>query len=360
MEVLDWAQTSLREMTSNDLGIDLGTANTLVYLGGKGIVVNEPSVVAVNKKTNQIVDVGTGAKEMLGRTPAHIQALTPLEGGVISEFEIAEEMVGYLLARAQQEVGRTIFGPRVVVGVPSDITNVQQRAVRDATKNAGARDVYIVEEPMAAALGMQLDINDPGGNMIIDIGGGTTDIALISMNGLVAGCNLHVAGDMFNQDIISYIREEYKVLIGEKTAENIKTSIGYITPPNELQEMTVRGRDLVSGLPEEVTVSDEDVRTALAVSIDSIIEATRQVLEDAPPEIVSDVLERGIHLVGGGAKLAGLDTFLAKWLAVDIHTAADPLTAVARGTGVMLENTSQYEELFITENDAIPSEQYVQ
>ena len=270
---------------SHDIGIDLGTANTLVYLSGRGIVVNEPSVVAVNQKTGQVVAVGSEAKAMLGRTPTHIIAVKPLVDGVISDFETTEEMISYLLGKAT-EGSRKLFPPRVVVGVPSNITNVEIRAVRDATKNAGAGDVYIVEEPMAAAIGMRLPVHEPVGNMIIDIGGGTTDIAVISLSGIVSSKNMRVAGDKLNQDIIQYVRDEFKILLGEKTAEDLKIAVGSVIKKGEGLEAAVRGRDLITGLPREVVITDSDVREAIIKSIESLVDATKEVLEETPPELV--------------------------------------------------------------------------
>ncbi|MEK9177660.1 MAG: rod shape-determining protein, partial [Patescibacteria group bacterium] len=291
---------------SNDIGIDLGTANTLVYVRGKGIVVNEPSVVAVNQKTGQIVAVGKTAKDMLGRTPAHIVAVRPLVDGVISDFEVTEEMLSYFMRRAGEFMPKKFLGPRVVVGVPSGVTNVEVRAVRDATKNAGAREVYIIEQPMAGAIGIRLPVHDPVGSMIIDIGGGTTDIAVISLGGIVRSKNLKIAGDKLDNDIISYIRNEFKILIGETTAEQVKMEVGLVIA-GEPVETTIRGRDLITGLPREVVITDSDIREAMEQSINSIIESTKEVLEMTPPEILSDIMKRGIHLVGGGALIQGLD-----------------------------------------------------
>ena len=311
---------------SNDIGIDLGTANTLVYLAGKGIVVNEPSVVAVNEKTGRVVAVGREAKEMLGRTPAHIKAVRPLVDGVISDFEVTEEMISYLVRKAE-EFSKKTLGPRVVVGVPSGVTNVEVRAVRDATRNAGAREVYIVEEPMAGAIGIRLPIHEPIGSMIIDIGGGTTDIAVISLGGIVRSKNIKIAGDKLNNDIISYIRNEFKILIGEKTAEEIKIAVGAVMP-REALETPIRGRDLITGLPREVIITDSDIREAIGPSIDILVEATREVLETTPPEILSDVMRRGAYLVGGGALIKGIDELISHTLQIPVHIADDPLTAL--------------------------------
>ncbi len=338
--------------SSNDIGIDLGTANTLVYLAGKGIVVNEPSVVAVNQKTGRVVAVGTQAKEMLGRTPPHIQAVRPLVDGVISDFEATEEMIAYLVRKAEQ-FSKKLLGPRVVVGVPSGITNVEIRAVRDACKNAGAREVHIVEEPMAGAIGVRLPVRDPRGNMVVDIGGGTTDIAVISLGGIVRAKNLRIAGDRLNSDIISYIRSEFKILIGERTAEDIKIGIGNVLEDEPL-EMNIKGRDLVTGLPREVVVTDADIREAMAQSIDTLVESVKEVIETTPPEIVADVMQRGIYLVGGGALIRGLDKLLSDWLKIPVYVADDPLTAIARGTGIILENLEEFREVLIENEDELP------
>lgn len=339
---------------SNDIGIDLGTANTLVYLRGHGIVINEPSVVAVNQKTGRVVAVGTTAKDMLGRTPGHIVAVRPLVDGVISDFEVTEEMLSYLVKRAEQ-FSKKILGPRVVVGVPSGVTNVEIRAVRDATKNAGAREVHIVEEPMAGAIGIRLPIHDPVGNMIIDIGGGTTDIAVISFGGIVRSKNLKIAGDKLNNDITAYIRNEFKILIGEKTAEFIKTNVGAVVP-GEPMETTVRGRDLITGLPREVVITDADAREAMAQSIDIIVESAKEVLETTPPEILSDVMHRGVHLVGGGGLVRGIDSLLSSALKIPVFIADDPLTAIARGTGVILEDLDRYRDVLIQNEDDLSRE----
>ncbi|HEY4512002.1 MAG TPA: rod shape-determining protein [Candidatus Paceibacterota bacterium] len=338
---------------SNDIGIDLGTANTLVYLRGHGIVINEPSVVAVNQKTGRVVAVGTQAKDMLGRTPPHIVAVRPLVDGVISDFEVTEEMLAYLIKKAEG-YSKKMLGPRVVVGVPSGVTNVEIRAVRDATKNAGAREVYIVEEPMAGAIGIRLPVHDPVGNMVIDIGGGTTDVAVISLGGIVRSKNVRIAGDKLNTDIISYIRGEFKILIGEKTAESIKIAIGGVSPGEEPAEATIRGRDLVTGLPREVVITDSDIREAMSQSIDNLVESVREVLETTPPEILSDIMHRGIYLVGGGALIKGLNKLLEDAIKMPVHIAEDPLTAIARGTGIILEDLKKYEEVLIQNEDELP------
>jgi rod shape-determining protein MreB len=343
----------LKTFISNDIGIDLGTANTLVYVAGVGIVINEPSVVAVNQKTGQIVAVGATAKDMLGRTPEHIIAVRPLVDGVISDYEVTEEMLAYLIRKAE-EGRKKWFGPRVVVGVPSGITNVERRAVRDATKSAGAREVHIVEEPMAAAIGIGLPIHEPVGSMIVDIGGGTTDVAVMSLGGIVNSRNIKIAGDKLNNDLILYLRNEFKILVGEKTAEDIKISIGSVLEGDTPLEMPVRGRDLITGLPREVIITEADVREAIGLSIDTLIESIKEVIEITPPEIVSDIMYRGIHLVGGGALLRGIRDLLEDALKISVHVADEPLTAVVRGTGMMLANLEIYENSLIKNEDELP------
>lgn len=348
--MLNFLRRRILPFFSNDVGIDLGTANTLVYLRGKGIVVTEPSVVAVNQKTGQVIAVGTAAQAMLGRTPGHLTAVRPLVDGVVSDFEATEEMLAYLMNRAQG-MQKKMLGPRAVIGVPSGITNVEMRAVKDAAQNAGAREVYIVEEPIAAALGVRLPIREAMGSMIVDIGGGTTDIAVLSLGGIVRAKNLRIAGDKLNQDIVSYVRSEFKTLIGDKTAESVKIAIGSVSEGNGRQEAVIRGRDLITGLPREIIITDTDIREAISQSIDTLIEAVREVLETTPPEILSDIMRSGIVLVGGGAQLRGLDALLTQWLKVPVIVADDPLTAVARGTGVILENLELNRDVLIEHDD---------
>lgn len=344
---------SLIERFSRDIGIDLGTANTLVYLKGKGVVITEPSVVAVNQKTGQVVAVGTQARDMLGRTPAHISAVRPLVEGVVSDFEVTEEMLSYLIQKAQLE--KTPLGPTVVIGVPSGITSVEVRAVRDAARNAGARVVHIIEEPMAAALGAKLPIKEPVGTMIVDIGGGTTDIALLSLGGIVRSKNLRIAGDTLNQDIASYIRSEFKILIGERTAEDVKIAVGTVLKPSVPLQTTIRGRDLVTGLPREIVITDTDVREAITGSIVTIVDAIKEVLETAPPEVVADVMRLGIYVTGGGALLRGLPELLEEELKVPIHVVDDPLTTVVRGTGIVLEDVEAYRGMLLDDDESTVS-----
>jgi len=341
---------------SNDIGIDLGTANTLVYMKGRGIVINEPSIVAVNQKTGKVVAVGAQAKDMLGRTPAHITAVQPVIDGVISDFEITSEMLAYLINKAQQ--GRTKFlGPRVVVGVPSGITSVEVRAVRDAARDAGAREVHIVEEPMAAAIGIELPVHEPSGSMVVDIGGGTTDVGVISLGGIVNARNVRIAGDRFNNDIVSHARNEFKMLIGSKSAEEIKIAVASVAPSREKLEAIARGRDLVTGLPREIIITDQDVRNAIGHSVEELVEAIKEVLETTPPELLSDIMQKGIYLAGGGALIRGLPQFLTHALGVPVIVAPDPLTAVVRGTSVVLDDLEAYREALLRSDDElVPTE----
>ncbi len=339
---------------SKDLGIDLGTANTLVYVRGEGILINEPSVVAINQKTGQVVAIGHDAKKMLGRTPGHITAMRPLVDGVISDFEVTAEMLNYFIKKVHSPASQLFARPRVVIGIPSSITEVERRAVRDAAHNAGAREVYLVEEPMAAAIGVRLPIQEAVGSMVIDLGGGTADIAVISLGGIVASRNLRIAGDKFNEDIANYARDEFKLLIGERTAEDIKISIGSVWKTNEVLEGTLRGRDLVTGLPREVLVTDSDVRAALAKSIRLIVDGVKGTIEDTPPELVADIMHRGILLVGGGSLIRGLDKLLERETKMPVYLAEDPLTAVVRGTGIILEDIDSLREVFIEDDYDLP------
>jgi rod shape-determining protein MreB len=339
-------------MFSHDIGIDLGTANTLVYVKGRGIVINEPSIVAVNQKTGAVVAVGAQAKDMIGRTPAHITAVQPVIDGVISDFEITSEMLAYLINKAQAGHNK-LLGPRVTVGVPSGITSVEVRAVRDAARSAGAREVHIIEEPMAAAIGIELPVHEPTGNMIVDIGGGTTDIGIVSLGGLVNSRNVRIAGDKFNTEIVSYVRNEFKMLIGEKTAEEIKIAIASVAPHGDSLHALIRGRDLVTGLPREIAITDSDVRNAIGHSIEELVEAIKEVIETTPPEIVSDIIQRGIHLAGGGALIRGLSDFLIQELGVNVVVAPDPLTAVVRGTAVVLDDIDYYRDMLLCNDDEL-------
>jgi len=343
-----------KKMFSSSIGIDLGTANTLVYVRGGGIVINEPSVVAINQKTGQVVAIGNEAKRMLGRTPSHISAVRPLIDGVISDFEMAQEMLSYFIRRVIKNKHSFLSRPTIVIGVPSGITNVEVRAVRDAAKNSGAGEVFIVEEPMAAAIGVRLPVHEPIGNMIVDIGGGTTDIAVISLGGIVSAKNMRIAGDKLNQDIIQYAKDEFKLLLGEKTAEDVKMSIGSVIKNGEGLEAAIRGRDMITGLPREVIVTDSDIREALIKSVRALISATKEVIEGTPPELVSDIMHRGIVMTGGGALLKGLAQMFESEIKIPVYVAEDPLTAVVRGTGIILEDLDKMSEVLIQHDEDIP------
>ncbi|HEX8591172.1 MAG TPA: rod shape-determining protein [Candidatus Paceibacterota bacterium] len=338
---------------SSDIGIDLGTGNTLVYVRGRGIVLNEPSVVTVNEKTGQVVAVGQDAKNMLGKTPPHVRAIRPLAHGVISDFEVTQELLSYLIQKAQS--GSTkLFGPRVVVGVPTGVTNVESRAVRDAALTAGAREVFVLEEPMAGAIGAKLPVTEAVGTMVLDIGAGTTDIAVIALGGTVASKSSHVAGDRFNENISDFVRSEFHLAIGERTAEDTKIAIGAVLPLEEQLQYAIRGRDLATGLPREVILTDAHVREALASSLDSLMEAMKEVIEHTPPELLSDVLEHGVTVFGGGALLRGLPELLSKMLGVPVYVTADPLTAVVRGTGIVTEDPAPWADTFMHEEAILP------
>jgi len=323
---------------SKDIGIDLGTANTLVYVKDKGIVINEPSVVAINLKNDLILAVGNEAKKMVGKTPAHISAIRPLVDGVISDFEVTEKMLKYFIEKIHSEGFNLMPRPRVVIGVPLDITEVERKAVEDAAYSAGAREVFLVEESMAAAIGCRLPIEEPVGNMIVDIGGGTTEIAVISLGGVVTWKTIKIAGDEMNKNIIQYARSKFSLLLGEKVAEEIKIKIGSAAELKEPLQAQMRGRDLVTGLPKEIIVSDEQIREALSKSIRVIIDNIKATLEVTPPELVADIYERGILLTGGGALLKGLDVAISRASQIPVYVAEDPLTAVVRGTGYLLDN----------------------
>jgi rod shape-determining protein MreB len=332
---------------SHDIGIDLGTANTLVYVRGKGIVINEPSVVAINTKTNQVLAIGDEAKKMVGRTPASIVATRPLVDGVVSDFEVTEQMLKYFISKVHQESFSILPRPRVVIGIPSGVTEVEKRAVEDAATNAGARQTFLIEEPMAAAIGARLPIQDAAGSMVVDIGGGTTEVAIVSLGGIVASRSLRIAGDELSEDIMQYAREQFNLQIGERTAENIKIAIGSAYAFNGPKEVPMRGRDLVTGLPKEITVTQEQIRKALSKSVRAIVEAVKITIEETPPELVADIMDRGIILAGGGALLKGLDELIAKETKMPVHIADDPLTAVARGTGLVLEDLDSLKEILV-------------
>ena len=330
---------------SKNVGIDLGTANSIIYLEGRGIIVNEPSMAAVNRRTGRVLAVGEEAKKMLGRTPTHIDVIRPLTNGVISDFEMTQEMLRHYLKRVS--ANKVFFNfKQAVIGVPSNLTEVERKSVEDAVTGVGVSKVYVIDEPVAAALGARLPIDEPTANMIVDIGGGTTEIAVISMGGTVTARSLKVAGDKLNDDIIRFVREEFKLAIGEPTAEELKITVGTATPTDQKLEMTVRGRDLATGLPKEVLVKDAYIRAAISKSLRSIVEAVKGVIEITPPELAGDILRRGIYLCGGGSMLNGMDRLLSKELSVVTTIVDDPLTCVARGTGILLENLEKYKDIF--------------
>jgi rod shape-determining protein MreB len=320
---------------SNDIGIDLGTANTLVNVKDQGIVLREPSVVAVKAGTNEVLAVGDDAKRMLGRTPGNIVAIRPLKDGVIADFEVAEAMLRHFIRKANNNRRRN--NPRVVIAVPSGITEVERRAVSESAEQAGAREVHIVEEPMAAAIGVGLPVMDASGNMIVDIGGGTTEVALISLGGIVSARSVRTAGDELDESIVSYMKRAYNLMIGERTAEDIKIRLGSAAPlPKEIT-MDVKGRDLVAGLPKTITITSQEIRDAMSDPLATIVDAVRTTLERCPPELAADLVDRGIVLAGGGALLRGLDRLLREETGLPVHVAEDPLSAVAEGTGKMLQ-----------------------
>jgi rod shape-determining protein MreB len=332
---------------SKDVGIDLGTATTLVYVKGKGIIINEPSVVAINQKTGQVLAIGVEAKRMVGRTPAHISATRPLREGVISDFEVTEQMLRYFIHKIHKDSFSLFPRPRVIIGIPSGITEVEKKAVKDATLSAGAREVYLVEEAMAAAIGARLPVQEAVGNMIVDIGGGTTDIAVISLGGIVASQTLKIAGDKLNQDIINYAHDELKIVLGERTAEDLKITIGSAYELDEIIEAPARGRDLLTGLPKEVIVNSDQIREALYASNEAIVTAIKETIEQTPPELISDLMSRGIILVGGGSLLRGLDKLISEETKMPVKIIDDPLTAVARGAGIILEDLDKLRDVLV-------------
>jgi len=322
---------------SNDLAIDLGTANTLVYVKGKGIVCNEPSVVVMRRDNKKIVAVGTEAKKMFGKTPTDIIAIKPLKDGVIADFDATEEMLKYFIKKVHNR--RNFISPRVIIGIPSGITQVEQRAVKDAAQASGAREVYLVGEPMAAAIGVGLPVGEPSGNLIVDIGGGTTDIAVISLHGVVFSKAVRVGGDKMDEAIISYIKRKYSLMIGDRTAEQAKIEIGsaYDTGSSEKCTMEIKGRDLVSGIPKVVTINEVEIREALTEPVGIIVDTIKVVLENTPPELAADIVDRGIVLAGGGALLRGLDALIRKETGLPVIIPEDPITAIVRGVGKMLD-----------------------
>ena len=344
---------------SEDIAIDLGTANSLVYVRGRGIVIQEPSVVAVNQKTGQVLAIGEEAKKMVGRTPAHIVATRPLVSGVISDFEVTEQMLRYFIEKVHHK--KFIFNPRprVIIGIPCGVTEVEKKAVCDAARNAGAREVFLIEEPMASAIGARLAVQEATGNLVVDIGGGTTEVAVISLGGIVIAKSLRIAGDRLNEDIMKFAQEEYKLLIGERTAEEIKIGIGSAFFPVKgnkaavakngatRKEMSMRGRNLVTGLPEEIMVSEDEIKLALDKSVRQIVGEIKNAIEETPPELLADVMAKGIYMAGGGSLLRGIDTLVAKETKIPTRIMEDPMTAVVRGAGMVLENLDDLHDILV-------------
>ncbi len=328
---------------SRNMGIDLGTANTLIHVRGKGILIREPSVVALDINSRTVLEVGEEAKRMLGRTPGHIVAIRPLKDGVIADFDQTEKMLRYFIEKVNRR--RPWVHPQVVVGIPSGVTEVERRAVLDATKKAGARDAFLIEEPMAAAIGAGLPVSEPNGSMIVDIGGGTTEVAVISLSGIVTSRSIRIAGDEIDEAITAYIRRTYSLFVGDRTAEEAKLEIGSAYPLAEERAMTVRGRDLISGLPRSASITSEEIREAIAEPVGQIVEAVKVALEGTPPELAADIMDQGIVLAGGGALLRGLDQLIAAETSMPVHIAPDPLSCVALGAGAVLEETERHPGL---------------
>lgn len=323
-------------MFAKDIGIDLGTANVLIYIKGQGIVLNEPSVVAIDSETKKPLAVGTEAREMLGRTPGRVHAIRPMKDGVIADFEITEIMLNHFIRKVN---GKSFFSrPRILICCPSNITPVEQNAIKEAAERTGAKKVFLEEEPKVAAVGAGMDISKPSGNMVIDVGGGTTDIAILSLGGIVTSSSIKIAGNTFDADILKYIKEKYKLLIGDRTAEEIKMTIGTVFPEGKSEKMEVRGRDLVTGLPHTITLSSEEVEEALRESVYLLVHEAKSVLEKTPPELSADIIDKGIVVTGGGALIDGFDRLLAHELKVPVFIAESPLTCVAEGTGILLDN----------------------
>lgn len=327
---------------AKDIGIDLGTANVLIYIKGRGIVLNEPSIVVIDTETNKVIAVGEEAREMLGRTPEKVKAVKPMKDGVIADFELTEIMLNYFINKIK---ARSLFSrPRILICCPTNITPVEKNAIKEAAERTGARKVFIEEEPKVAAIGAGMDISKPSANMVIDIGGGTTDIAILSMNGIVSSASVRIAGNVFDQDIIKYIRGKYKLLIGEKTAEDIKINFANVYKPSKKEKLVVKGRNLITGLPDSIELTQEETKEALEDDLNRIIKSTKNVLEQTPPELSADIVEKGLVLTGGGAKLTGLVDLLEEELTIPILIAETPLTCVAEGTGVLLEDIKGLEE----------------
>ncbi|MCD6402282.1 rod shape-determining protein [bacterium] len=337
----------IRNLIFQDLAIDLGTSNSLVYAKGKGIVIREPSVVAINQKTGQILAIGEEARKMVGKTPSHIVATRPLRSGVISDFEATEQMLRYFIEKARTRKFILSPRPRVIIGIPCGVTEVEKKAVCDAAKSAGASEVFLIEEPMASAIGARLPVQEAGGILVVDIGGGTAEVAVISLGGIVLSKSLRVAGDRLNQDIIQFAEREYKLLIGERTAETIKIAVGSVYPLKERKKVPMRGRNLVTGLPEEILVSDEEIRRALERSVRQIVSEIKEAIEETPPELLADIMARGIHLSGGGSLLRGLEVLIQKETKIPTKIVEDPMTAVVRGAGMVLESLNELRDVLL-------------
>lgn len=334
----------LKKMTK-DMGIDLGTANTLVYIKGQGIVVREPSVVAIRDDSKEVLAVGEEAKKMIGRTPGNIVAIRPMKDGVIADFDVTQSMLSYFIQKAAAKKG--VVSPRIAICVPFGVTEVEKRAIEEAARAAGARDAYLIEEPMAAAIGAGLKVEEPEGNMVVDIGGGTTEIAIISLGGIVTAKSIRIGGDEFDESIVSYVKKEYNLMIGERTAEDVKISIGSTFKDDQETNMQIRGRDLISGLPKTIEINSTEVRDALKEPISSIVDAIKSTLEKTPPELASDIMENGIMLTGGGALLRGLDKLVKQETGMPVQIAEDPLDCVALGTGKSVEDQEIFEKVLM-------------
>jgi len=339
---------------SKDIAIDLGTVNSLVYVKGEGIVIFEPSVVAVNQKTGQILAIGSEAQKMVGKTPAYIVATRPLVSGVVSDFEVTEQMLRYFIEKVHK--GKSIFvrRPRVIIGIPCGVTEVEKKAVLDAAKSAGARQVFLIEQPMADAIGARLPVQEAGGNLVVDIGGGTTEVAVISLGGIVISKSLRLAGDKLNKDIVQWTQEELKLLIGERTAEEAKIKIGTCIPSKERKEFPLRGRNLITGLPEEILISDEDVRKAIEKSVFQIVSEIKNVIEETPPELLADIMKKGVYLCGGGSLLRGLESLIKKETKVPTKVVEDPITTMVRGAGFVLEHLDELHEVLVETEELEP------
>lgn len=334
---------------TKDVGIDLGTANTLVFIKGKGIVINEPSVVALHKDSGKVLAVGDEAKQMIGRTPGNIVAIRPMKDGVIADFEVTHTMLRYFIRKAMRKSPFFLNRPRIVICVPAGVTTVEERAVKEAAIQAGAKEAYLIEEPMAAAIGVGLPIHEPTGNMIVDIGGGTTDVAVISLGGIVTSRSIRVGGDDLDEAIINYIKRTYSLMVGERTAEEIKVNIGYAMKiDNQAQQYQVRGRDLVTGLPKLITVTSDEIMEAISESVTSILETIKICLEKTPPELAADIMDRGIMMAGGGSMLKGLDQLISQQTGMPVHISEEPLNAVAVGAGRTLENIEVLKKITLT------------